>query len=436
MFGCSEGGRSLWHLRDEVMERALDEDRLTRQDGVDRDRLGLFLETRRLTRRDVLRTGGALAAAAVAAPAFADIASASPVQSAAIGQATARPGGAEHVIPSVAETVRLGQIDSTLPPIDTIDSGDTLVYPNTMSHFLNRIQPGVPIEEIAQLRRDNPGRGPHTIIGPVAMRNAERGDLLACRFDRLLPVNWGVNFNNPGELRTGALPDEFPQGQVKYFNLDLASMTTEFAADFRRGPSPAQVPGGQSGPGAVSGTIRLPLAPFQGTFGVAPPEGGVVSSVPPGQHAGNLDLRDLNEGSTLYIPVWQPGALIYTGDTHVLQGDGEVNLTAIESAMQEVRVTVTLHKNVGYQWPLAETDSHWYILGIHQDLTEAFTMALRNTLDFLEMRAGMTRLDAYGLASVVVSFRITQVVDINKGVHAMIPKDIFTGELRNAITVA
>jgi acetamidase/formamidase len=301
MFGCSEGGRSLWHLRDDVMERAVDEDRLTRQDGLDSDRVGLFLETRRLTRRDALRAGGALALATAAAPAFADLASAHPGPSAPVDRVASAPLGAQHVIPSTPETVRLGQIDSTLPLIDTIESGDTLVYPNTMSHFLDRLQPGVTIEEIAQLRRDNPGRGPHTIIGPVAVRGAEPGDLVACRFDRLLPKSWGANFNNPGELRTGALPDEFPQGQVKYFDLDLNTMTTQF------------------GPG-----IRL-------------------------------DLRDLNEGSTLYIPVWQPGALIFTGDSHVLQGDGEVNVTAIESAMQEVRVTVTLHKTAGDAWPLAET---------------------------------------------------------------------------------
>ena len=141
MFGCSEGGRSLWHLRDEVMERAFDEDRLTRREEVDRERLGLFLETRRLTRRDALRAGGALALATAAAPAFADLASAHPSPSAPVGRASARPTGAEHVIPSVAETVHLGQLDSTLPPIYTIESGDTLVDPNTMSRFLNRFHP-------------------------------------------------------------------------------------------------------------------------------------------------------------------------------------------------------------------------------------------------------------------------------------------------------
>jgi acetamidase/formamidase len=221
-----------------------------------------------------------------------------------------------------------------------------------------------------------------------------------------------MNFNNPGDLGTGALPDEFPDGQVRYFNLDLGSMTAEF------------LPG-----------ITLPLAPFQGTLGVAPAQGGVVSSVPPGQHAGNVDLRDLTEGSILYIPVWQPGAKIFTGDSHALQGDGEVNLTALESAMREMRIQVVLHKQAGWQWPFAETDSHWYALGMHADITEAFKIALRNALDFLEQRAGLSRMDAYGLASMAASFRVTQVVDANKGVHAMIPKSLFSADRLQSISI-
>jgi acetamidase/formamidase len=262
------------------------------------------------------------------------------------------------------------------------------------------------------MRRSNPGKGPHSIIGPVGVRGAEPGDMVAIHYQRLLPLDWGVNFNNPGDLGTGALPDEFPDGQVRYFDLDLGSMTTSFL------PS-----------------ISLPLAPFQGTFGLAPAQGGVVSSVPPGQHAGNVDLRDLTEGSILYVPVWQPGAKLYTGDSHALQGDGEVNLTALETAMREVRIQVILHKQAGWEWPFAETDTHWYALGMHQDLNEAFKIALRNTLDFLERKVGMTRMDAYALASMAVSFRITQVVDANKGVHGMIPKSLFADDLLPGISI-
>jgi acetamidase/formamidase len=286
------------------------------------------------------------------------------------------------------------------------------MYPDTWTHFMNRIQPGVPIDHIAQMRRDNPGRGPHSIIGPVGVRGAQPGDMIAIHYQRLEPLNWGLNFNNPGDLGTGAMPDEFPDGQVRYFDLDLQNMTTQLK------------------PG-----IQLPLGPFQGTLGVAPAQGGVVSSVPPGKHAGNLDLRELTEGSVLYIPVWQPGSKIYTGDSHAMQGDGEVNLTALETAMREVRIQVMLHPQAGWEWPFAETDTHWIALATDADLNEAFKIALRNTLDFLERKAGLSRLDAYSLASIGVSFRVTQVVDANKGVHAMIPKSVFSDDLRQTISI-
>src|SRR5262249_12616999 len=151
--------------------------------------------------------------------------------------------------------------------------------------------------------------------------------------------------------------------------------------------------------------IHVPLRPFQGTVGVAPPAGGVVSSVPPGQHAGNIDLRDLVEGSVLYVPVWQAGAKLYTGDSHAAQGDGEVNNQAIESSMQEVRLRVRLHKQVGWRWPFAETAEHWIALGIDADLNEAFRIATRNVIEFLNRKAGLAPLDAYSLASIGVSFR-------------------------------
>ena len=413
MFGCS-GDSRLFHLSDDVMEQTARLDRLERLDELVRDEVGEVVEARRVSRRQVLQGAGALAVLTATSHAFADRVGAQPRPSALVAAAGGPATQARVVtIPSVPENIRLGQFDSTLPNIDIIDSGDVIVYPDTLPHFLGRIQKGTPIEEIAQLRRDNPGRGPHTIIGPVGVRDAQPGDMLEVRFQRLLPLDWGVNFNNPGDLGTGALPQEFPEGQAKYFDLDLGAMTTEF------------LPG-----------ISLPLAPFQGTFGLAPPEGGVVSSVPPGKHAGNLDLRDLNEGSSLWIPVWQPGAKIFTGDSHALQGDGEVNLTALETAMREVRVQVVLHQAAGWEWPFAETDTHWYALATDRDLNVAFNTCLRNAIDFLERRACLTRLDAYSLCSVAVSFRVTQVVDVNKGVHAMIPKSLFAPELRDAMTIA
>jgi acetamidase/formamidase len=417
MFGCGESvGRGSFLLRDEVAEAVYPSqaDRLRHMDGIDQDSLEAALDARGRARRSLLAAGGVLGLLAAVGPAFATFAEPRGSDPRAQPPATsaAAQTGRVHTVPSTSATVKLGVFDATLPNILDVDSGDVVVYPDTWTHFLNRVQPGVPIEELAQMRRSNPGKGPHSIIGPVGVHNAEPGDMVAIHYQRLLPMDWGVNFNNPGDLGTGALPDEFPDGQVRYFDMDLGSMTTSF------------LPG-----------VTLPLAPFQGTFGLAPAQGGVVSSVPPGQHAGNVDLRDLTEGSVLYVPVWQPGAKLYTGDSHALQGDGEVNLTALETAMREVRIQVILHKQSGWEWPFAETDTHWYALGMHQDLNEAFKIALRNTLDFLERKASMSRMDAYALASMAVSFRITQVVDANKGVHAMIPKSLFADDMLPSISI-
>jgi acetamidase/formamidase len=328
-------------------------------------------------------------------------------------------GGRVHVVPSTKETVRLGVFDTNLAPILTIDSGDIISFPDTWSHFLNDMQPGVPIDTLAKLRVDNPGRGPHSIIGPIAVNKAEPGDVLEIRHQRIRPYEWGAVFNNPGSLGTGLLPQDYAQGQIKYIDLDLRAMKGKFLPN-----------------------ITVPLKPFQGTLGVAPPDGyfpalgpGVTSSVPPGPHAGNLDLSELSEGSTLYIPVWKSGALIYTGDSHAVQGDGEVSLTALETRMKELRIQVMLHKQKNLAWPIAETDSHWIIIGLDKDLNAAMALAARNAIKFLATRAKMSELDAYALCSIAVSFRVTQVVDIVRGVHALIPKSIFAPELRREMTL-
>jgi acetamidase/formamidase len=141
------------------------------------------------------------------------------------------------------------------------------------------------------------------------------------------------------------------------------------------------------------------------------------------------------EGSTMFIPVWKPGALIFTGDSHAAQGDGEITITALETRMKELRIQVVLHKQKNFAWPIAETPTHWIILGLDKDLNVAMTLAAQNSINFLATRAGLTKLDAYALCSIAVSFRVTQVVDIVRGVHAMIPKSLFAAGLRKQITV-
>jgi acetamidase/formamidase len=398
VFGCGDGGaETAFALAPAVVQAAYvpRADRLRRTDGLSRDALDWLRELRLGAQVAIL--GGLGLVGLLASSIRGGGGHGSDPAEDAVGRV--------HVLPSTAETVRLGVFDAALPPVLEIDSGDVVVYPDTWSHFMNRLQPGISIQELAQLRRENPGRGPHSIIGPLGVRGAQPGDMLEIEFQRLIPADWGATFVNPADLGTGTLPELFPTGQIRYLDFDLARMQAAFA------------------PG-----IHVPLRPFQGTVGVAPAAGGVVSSVPPGQHAGNIDLRDLTEGALLFIPVWQAGAKLFTGDSHAAQGDGEVNNQAIESAMRELRLRIRLHKSAGWAWPFAETSDAWIALGIDADLNEAFRIATRNVIAFLERRAGLTPMDAYSLASIAISFRVTQFVNQTRGVHAVIPKSLFTAE--------
>ena len=416
LFGCGEVEGTV-RTGDSLHEHLVTRkhaNRLQRLEHIEQQTLDAFTEARARERRGVLKAGSLLGAMAVAGPLFSRTASAGPPS----GPDTRRGGGRVHVVESNRETTKLGVIDATLPNFVEVDSGDTIVYRNTWTHYLNQLQPGVPLETLLAIRQANPGRGAHSVTGPIGVRDAQPGDVVEVRFQRLLPVPWGVTYNYPGALGTGAVPDAFPEGHIKYLDLDLDEMAVRFDRD-----------------------IHLSLAPFQGLFGVAHPDGffgstnGVVSSTPPGPHGGNMDLRELGEGSRLFLPVWRPGAKIYTADSHALQGDGEVNLTAVETAMQEVRIQVFLHEQGGLTFPIAETSSHWIVLAVDRDLDQALRLCVLSAIDFLEKRVALSRSDAYALLSIGASFRVTQVVDINKGVHCMIPKSIFSPRLRHQIRV-
>ena len=322
------------------------------------------------------------------------------------------PPGKTHVVPSDERTVELGLFDPAREPVAVIDSGDVVVYPNTWTHFLNALQPGMSIDELAALRARHPGRGVHSIIGPVAVRGARPGDMLQLRMLRLRTIGFGANFHNPRAIGTGVLPGEFEHGHIKYFDLHA-----------------------DDGFVAFDERIRLAMKPFQGTLGVAAPGPGAISSVAPGRYAGNIDVKELTVGSSLFVPVFHEGGLIFTGDSHALQGDGEVNITALETAMEDCAIQVIVHQNAGWEWPFVETPTHWIPLGMDADLDEALRIALRNTIGFLHRKAGLTRDDAYSLASLAVDFRVSQMVDVNNGVHAMIPKEIFAADYCKTIAI-
>ena len=304
LFGCGDE-KGIGIIREDIKDAAFDDrasDRLLHMDEVDQETFDGYLSERGRGRRKFLQASSFMGALAAVEPWFARLARAE--KAAAAPRRQPHGEGRVYVVPSTRETVRLGVFDANLPPILTIDSGDTISFPDTWSHFLNEMQPGVPLDTLAKLRLSNPGKGPHSIIGPISVNKAEPGDVLEIRCQRIHPYEWGAVYNNPGSLGTGLLPQDYAEGQIKYIDLDLHTMKSKFMSN-----------------------ITIPLKPFQGTLGLAPPDGyfpslspGVTSSVPPGPHAGNLDLSELSEGSTLYVPVWKPGGLIYTGDSHAVAG--------------------------------------------------------------------------------------------------------------------
>ena len=304
--------------------------------------------------------------------------------------------GKLHVLPATLETTQWGWFNNAQPPVLHVDSGDTIVF-ETMMHSHNQVVPGMTIEQIKKLRTDFPGRGPHTLTGPVYIEGAEPGDVLKVRINKIVPRAYATNFNVPGMF--GEFPSKFPDGQVKYFYLDLDRRVAEFA------------------PG-----IEIPLAPFPGILGVARAEPGQYSSVPPGRYAGNLDIRDETEGSTLYVPVFIKGALLWTGDSHAAQGNGEVNLTALETAYKEMNVTVDVLKNMKLEWPRIETKNAWITVGIDRDLNKALDILKNETTSFLMEQRKIGKEEAEKLMMASWDCRVSQVVDVNKGLHCLSAK--------------
>ena len=308
-----------------------------------------------------------------------------------------RLSGKVHVLPATLETTQWGWFDNAELPRLSIDSGDTVVF-ETMSHAHGQLFPGRTIEELKKLRTDWPGRGPMTLTGPVFVNGAEPGDVLRIKINRIVARPWGANFNVPGMF--GQFPKEFPDGQVKYFYLDWDRKVAEFA------------------PG-----IEIPLRPFPGTLGVARAQPGRYNAVPPGPFAGNLDNRELVEGATLHVPVFVRGALVWTGDSHAAQGNGEVNLTAIETAFAEMNVTITVDKAHKLEWPRIETMSDWITMGFDEDLGKALEDARKETAKLLAEQSRGPIDQVASLVPTLADCRVTQVVDIKRGVHCMLAKD-------------
>ncbi|MAS41943.1 MAG: amidase [Rhodobacteraceae bacterium] len=306
---------------------------------------------------------------------------------------------AEHRLTATPETVRWGFLDAATPPALTVASGDVVVI-ETVSGGPDHLPPEgffVPPEmhDIhARAERMLPG---HILTGPVAVEGAEPGDVLEIRIrDIELRTDWGWNMIRP---LAGALPDDFQHGRVLNMPLDLESRT-------------APLPWGG----------ELPLAPFFGVMGTAPPPNwGRVTSLVPRAFGGNLDLKELVPGAALFLPCFVPGGNFFCGDGHAVQGDGEVCVTAIETSLTGTFEFI-LRKDLSLEAPRAETGTHLIALGLDPDLDQAMEKALRVMIRWLGEVAGMAPQDAYSLCSLAADLRITQVVNQTRGVHCMIPR--------------
>jgi acetamidase/formamidase len=307
------------------------------------------------------------------------------------------------------ETVAWGYYWAKAKPVLTVHSGDTVRMQtlSTCGPDERMIGEGVAPGDIppynAKIYSEVKDKGPggHILTGPVAIAEAEPGDVLEVQILKIeLDVPFACNGFGVGR---GFLPNDYPYSKRKIIPLDREKMMAHFA------------------PG-----IEIPLHPFFGSMGVAPPESaGRYDSAPPWMHAGNMDLKELVAGTTLYIPVHAAGALFEAGDGHAGQGNGEVDITAMETFLTGT-FRFIVHKNRHLLWPRAETPASYISMGFSPDLKEATTLAVRDMINFLVDEKHLSRDEAYMLTSVAVDVDITQLVDGNVGVHAICPKNIFT----------
>ena len=303
-------------------------------------------------------------------------------------------------------TVVWGYYWSEAAPVLHVHSGDYVNVRTVLTSSPDRLEAaGVPPDQVEKELRDvqavkDRGPGGHVLTGPIYVEEAEPGDVLEVRFTAIdLAIPYGYNAIG----QAGFLSDEIFDRKMRIINLDAKKMLGHFAEG-----------------------IDIPLHPFFGSVGVAPPkEAGRWNSAPPWIHAGNLDNKELVAGTSLFIPVHVKGALLEIGDGHAAQGNGEVDITAIETSLIG-HLQLVVHKGRTQHWPRAETPTHYIAMGTDRDLNAATHIAVREMIAWLMEEKKMTQADAYMLCSVAADVDITQLVDGNVGVHVMLPKAVFT----------
>jgi acetamidase/formamidase len=306
-----------------------------------------------------------------------------------------------HHLPATPKTVRWGYWDGSLPPVLTIHSGDTVTIDTISGEPRDLPDPARGFTILPEHRQvldaGYEGPGPHLLTGPIAVEGAKAGDVLEVRIRELkLTQDWGWNLQVP---LLGTLPEDFPALRRMHVPLDRAKNLV-------------RMPWGQ----------ELALDPFFGNFGVAPPpQWGRLSSKEPRAFGGNMDNKELGVGAVVYFPVFVDGALFSAGDGHALQGDGEVCLTAIETALSGT-LEFVVRKDMKLTLPRAEKPDAWITMGFDEDLDDAVKQALRDMIKLIGELSGLSPQDAYTLSSIAADLRVTQTVDGNKGIHCVLAK--------------
>lgn len=306
---------------------------------------------------------------------------------------------ARHVLNPSPATIHWGYFDAKIPARLQVDSGDTVVV-DTVSGWgdvmdVSLFRP----DHLEIVTRMKPVLGPHILTGPIAVRGAMPGDVLEVRIQAIeLTVDWGWNIIRP--LR-GTLPEDFPNFERRTLPLDRNAMTTK-------------LPWGPT----------VPLRPFFGILATAPrPEYGTISSVEPREFGGNVDCKEYVAGTSLFLPVFVPGANFSAGDGHAVQGDGEVCLTALETCLKGT-FQLVLRKDMRLAMPRAITPTHYITLGLDPDLDNAAKQALRDMIAWLVQMKAWTPSEAYVFCSLACDLHVTQTVDGNKGIHAMVRRNL------------
>ena len=304
-----------------------------------------------------------------------------------------------HYLNPTPQTVHWGHFNASIPPVLQVESGDKVVidtFSGGMSEVadpsLFRPEHRLIVDTVPQIM------GPHILTGPVHVIGAEPGDTLEVRIlDIELTTDWGWNIIRPLK---GALPEDFPNLSRRVIPID-------------RQTNMARLPWG----------VDVPLRPFFGIIGVAPPPAyGLVSSVEPREYGGNIDNKEFIPGTSLFLPVFVPGANLSIGDGHAVQGDGEVCLTALETCLKG-RFQVIVHKQ-SLNFPRAITPTHYISMGMDVDLDDAAKQALRNMIKWLTEIKPWTAEEAYVFCSLACDLHVTQLVDGNKGIHAMVSRSV------------